>query len=100
MMTSSLSTIIGLIASHPNIAYTAVFLLALSESVPIVGLVVPGSAVIVAISALTPTGMVKLWPLLVAATAGAIVGDGLSFWIGHRYRREILKVWPLTATRG
>ena len=100
MMTSSLSTIIGLIASHPNIAYTAVFLLALSESVPIVGLVVPGSAVIVAISALTPTGMVKLWPLLVAATAGAIVGDGLSFWIGHRYRREILKVWPLTRYPG
>jgi undecaprenyl-diphosphatase len=100
MMRSSLSAITGLIASHPNFAYTAVFLLALSESIPIVGIVVPGSAVIVAISALTPTGMVTLWPLLVAATAGAIVGDGLSFWIGHRYRREILKVWPLTRYPG
>jgi membrane protein DedA with SNARE-associated domain len=26
---------------------------------------------------------------------GAIAGDGLSFWLGHRYRREILRGWPL-----
>ena len=54
--------------------------------IPIVGVVVPGSAAILAISALTPTGVVRLWPLLVAATAGAIVGDGLSFRIGHSHR--------------
>ncbi len=30
-----------------------------------------------------------------AATAGAIIGDGLSFWIGYRYHREILERWPL-----
>jgi undecaprenyl-diphosphatase len=39
---------------------------------------------------------VRLWPVLVAATTGAIVGDGLPFWVGHRYRREILKVWPFS----
>jgi membrane protein DedA with SNARE-associated domain len=37
-----------------------------------------------------------LWPLLIAATLGAIVGDGLSFWLGHRHRREILGLWPLS----
>ncbi len=95
MMTPSFSAAIALIASHPNLAYAMVFLLALSESIPIVGVIVPGSAAIVAISALTPTGAVRLWPLLVAATAGAVAGDGFSFWIGYAYRREILKVWPL-----
>ncbi len=73
MISNALSAVSALIASHPNFAYASVFLLALSESIPIVGVVVPGSAAIVAISALTPTGAVKLWPLLVAATAGAIV---------------------------
>jgi membrane protein DedA with SNARE-associated domain len=33
--------------------------------------------------------------LLVAATVGAIAGDGLSFWLGQRYHREILLGWPL-----
>jgi len=27
--------------------------------------------------------------------AGAIVGDGFSFWLGQRYHREILQAWPL-----
>ena len=33
--------------------------------------------------------------MLVAATVGAIVGDGVSFWLGQRYHREILSSWPL-----
>ena len=94
MIGTSLSAVTALIASYPIFAYVSVFLLALSECIPIVGVVVPGSAAILAISALTPTGAVRLWPLLVATTAGAIVGDGLSFWVGHSYRREILETWP------
>jgi undecaprenyl-diphosphatase len=95
MLTSFLSAVTAHIAAHPHFAYAAVFLLALSESIPIIGVVVPGSAVILAISALVPSGVVTLWPLLAAAIAGAIVGDGLSFWIGRRYHREILDLWPL-----
>jgi undecaprenyl-diphosphatase len=89
------SSVAAFAASHANLAYSMVFLLALSESIPIVGAVVPGSAVIIAISTLAPSGAVRVWPLLGAATAGAIVGDGLSFWIGRRYHREILTRWPL-----
>ncbi len=94
-MSSLFSIVIGFIASHPHFAYGVVFLLALSESIPIIGAVVPGSAVILALSALVPSGVVTLWPLLIAATAGAVIGDGLSFWLGHRYHREILGLWPL-----
>ena len=31
----------------------------------------------------------------IAAVAGAIAGDGFSFWLGHRYHRQILRGWPL-----
>jgi undecaprenyl-diphosphatase len=48
MMMSIFSALTGFIASHPHFAYTAVFLLALSESIPIIGAVVPGSVVIAA----------------------------------------------------
>ncbi|QZB01026.1 VTT domain-containing protein [Pseudomonas mandelii] len=94
-MTSLVSSIIVFLTTHPHVAYLAVFLLALSESIPIIGAVVPGTAVILAFSALVPSGVLLLWPLLVATTLGAIAGDGLSFWLGHRYHREILGFWPL-----
>jgi membrane protein DedA with SNARE-associated domain/membrane-associated phospholipid phosphatase len=95
MMTSLVSSVIEFLTAHPHVAYLAVFLLALSESVPIIGAVVPGTAVILALSALVPSGVLLLWPLLVAASLGAIAGDGFSFWLGHRYHREILGFWPL-----
>lgn len=27
--------------------------------------------------------------------SGAIVGDGVSFWLGHRYHEKIVGLWPL-----
>jgi membrane protein DedA with SNARE-associated domain len=90
-----LTALTDFIAMHPQYAYVAVFLLALSEAVPIVGTVVPGSTLIFGISALATAADLQPWMLLVAATIGAIVGDGLSFWLGRRYHRDILLQWPL-----
>lgn len=95
MLVSFFAAVTTFIADHPHIAYAVVLLLALSESIPLIGVFIPGTAAILAISALVPSGIVKLWPLIGAATAGAIIGDGLSFWAGHRYHREILLRWPL-----
>jgi membrane protein DedA with SNARE-associated domain len=77
-----------------------VFLLAFSEAVPIVGTVVPGSTLIVAISALAVDTDINPWHLLAAAVLGAIVGDGASFWLGQMCHREILGRWPLNRFPG
>lgn len=95
MIASFFTAVVAFVSAHPYLAYGAVLLLAFSESIPVVGAVVPGTAAILAISALVPSGVVTLWPLLAAAAAGAIIGDGLSFWIGHHYHREILGRWPV-----
>jgi len=76
-MLSFFSALTGTVSAHPHFAYAAVLLLALSESIPIIGAVVPGTAIIVGIAALIPNGVVGLWPLLFAACLGAILGDGL-----------------------
>jgi membrane protein DedA with SNARE-associated domain len=89
------SDIAEFMAAHPLLAHAAVFLLALSEAIPIVGAIVPGSALVVAISAIAATSEIHAWLLVVDATVGAIIGDGLSFWLGRRHRREILQRWPL-----
>jgi membrane protein DedA with SNARE-associated domain len=94
-MTSYLSSITDFIAAHPQYAAWTVFLLAFSEAIPIVGTVVPGSTLIVAISALAIEADISPWLLLVAAVAGAIAGDGASFWLGQRCHAEVLQRWPL-----
>src|ERR1700693_1555745 len=94
-MTAYLSAITDFIAMHPHYAAAAVFLLAFSEAIPIIGTVVPGSTLIVATSALAIQADISAWLLLAAATLGAIAGDGTSFWLGQRCHRQVLQRWPL-----
>lgn len=94
-MHNVISAVTSFVEAHHYWAYALVFLLATSEALPIIGAVVPASAIIVAISALVPVGAVKLAPLIVSAAAGAILGDGLSYWLGHHYHRQIVNYWPL-----
>ena len=92
-MQAFLDRIITLVGAHQLWAYAVVWLLAASEALPVVGAFVPGTAVIVAIAALVPSGAVSLWPILLAATVGAVAGDGFSFWLGHRYRDTLTTRW-------
>lgn len=71
-----------------------VFLVASAESLAVVGLIVPGAAVMVAAGAFVALGSIGFWPTLFAAVAGAIVGDGISYWIGHHYRERLRTFWP------
>ena len=94
-MTSYFTTMIDVVSAHPYYAYSAIFLATLSEAIPVVGTVVPGSTLVVAISALAAEAGANFWLMAVAATLGAIVGDCVSFWLGQRYHRKILCAWPL-----
>jgi membrane protein DedA with SNARE-associated domain len=94
-MASYFSALVDFVSAHPHYAHIAIFLLALSEAIPVVGTVVPGSTLVIAISALAASADVNPWLLLIAATAGAIAGDGFSFWLGQQYHQEILTSWPL-----
>ena len=94
-MTTFLDPLIAFVSAHPWLAYLTLFLAALLEAVPVIGALVPGSTIILALSALIPGGELKLWGVLAAAIAGALVGDGSAFWAGHRSQREVLGAWPL-----
>jgi undecaprenyl-diphosphatase len=85
---------LGWIAQHNSWTLAVVFLVALAESLAVVGLAVPGAAAMVAAGAFIALGALEFWPTLLVATAGAITGDGISFWLGHRYRDRIRSVWP------
>jgi membrane protein DedA with SNARE-associated domain len=93
---SHLQDLIGIVSAHASWAYAVIFLAALLEALPVAGSFVPGSTVIVALSALVPSGNLKLTPILAAAIAGALVGDGLAYWLGRRAGHEVLTIWPLS----
>lgn len=95
-MASFLDPWIAFVAAHPGLAYLTLFLAALLEAVPVIGALVPGSTIILALGALVPGGELRLAPVLIAAIAGAMLGDGMAFWIGHRAQRSILSSWPLS----
>jgi membrane protein DedA with SNARE-associated domain len=95
-VTSFLDPLIAFVSAHAWLAYLTLFLAALLEAVPVVGALVPGSTIILALSALVPGGELKLWGVLAAAITGAALGDGTAFWVGHRSQRDILNVWPMS----
>src|ERR1700729_2315046 len=95
-VTSFIDPLIAFVSAHAGLAYLTLFLAALLEAVPVVGSVIPGSTIIFALSALVPGGELRLEWVLLAATAGGLIGDGSAFWFGHREQRQILNAWPLS----
>jgi membrane-associated protein len=89
--------LIAFVSDHAALAYITLFLAAFLEAIPIAGSVIPGTTIILALSALIPGGELKLQWVLLAAISGAIIGDGGAFWIGHRRQREILTTWPFSS---
>jgi len=97
LVTSFIDPLVAFVSAHAWLAYLTLFLAALLEAVPIVGSVIPGSTIILALSALIPSGELRLEWVLLAAVAGAMLGDGSAFWVGHRSQREILSSRPMAS---
>ncbi|MDH5544363.1 MAG: VTT domain-containing protein [Gammaproteobacteria bacterium] len=66
----------------------------MSESLLVVGLIVPGVAAMFGIGALIGTGVMEFSSAFLWTTLGAIAGDGVSFWIGRLFSSKIEKIWP------
>ncbi|MFH1817544.1 MAG: VTT domain-containing protein [Pseudomonadota bacterium] len=88
------SALIAWIARHPEWAYATVFLAALTESLAVVGLFIPGALVMFGAGAVVAVGSLELWATLAWAAAGAVAGDAGSYWLGHHYRAELPNRWP------
>jgi membrane protein DedA with SNARE-associated domain/membrane-associated phospholipid phosphatase len=91
-----LQNLLTWISANPGWAHLGVFLVALVESLAIVGLIVPGVIMMVGAGALIATGTLEFWPVCLWAIAGAVAGDGLSYWLGRRYRDRLKILWPFT----
>lgn len=72
--------------------FLLLFLVAFTESLPVVGLIVPGSTLIVLAGFLVVAGKGSIFSLFLVATFGALLGDLLSLWFGKRFGGIILRM--------
>ncbi len=71
-----------------------VFLVCVGEAIFILGLLVPSLPILLLVGGLISTQKLDFWPIYFAATAGGVVGDAISYWIGHLFKGRIKTIWP------
>lgn len=96
-MTGWLLSVVNWAGAHPQAAGILVALIACLESLAFIGLVVPGAVLMLGAGALVGVGSLNFWSTLAWAVGGAVLGDGVSYWIGHRYRDSLKKLKWISA---
>jgi membrane protein DedA with SNARE-associated domain len=84
------------ISTHSGWAVAIMFVTAFGESFAFVSLLFPGTSLLIAAGALMAAGSLPYFPILAGAVLGAVLGDTVSFWIGHRFGGALAGVWPFT----
>jgi membrane-associated protein len=84
----------GILHLPPPLVLALVFLFPAVEASVFVGVLVPGEIGIVLGGVLANQHKLALWAVLVAAVAGAIIGDSVGYWVGKRYGESILRRLP------
>lgn len=82
--------------ANPNWAFLFTFLISFSESLAIIGSIVPGSLTMTAIGILAGSGVMRIDLTLFAAILGAIAGDGASYALGYTFRHRLVALWPFS----
>ncbi len=93
-MNELLQNLLNWIALHPTAFSTAVFFIALMESLVVLGLLIPGAALLFGAGALMATGTLPIASIMLSTIAGAIVGDFISFLLGRHYHQRLRVIWP------
>jgi membrane protein DedA with SNARE-associated domain len=73
-----------------------VFVLAFGESLAFISLVLPAWAALITIGTFISAGGLRFWPIWIAASVGAALGDWLSYWIGRKLEYAVQHIWPLS----
>ncbi|WP_438767615.1 bifunctional DedA family/phosphatase PAP2 family protein [Kushneria sp. TE3] len=81
-------------AHNPTILIVIVGAVALLESLALVGLIMPGVVMLTAAASLAGHDQISIVALLLSAFIGAVIGDGVSYWLGRTQRDRLRTWWP------
>lgn len=93
-MDAFISSIVEFVRVHQAWAAPIVFVLAFLESLAFLSLLVPATAILLAISALVGAAGVSFWPMWVAGGIGGVLGYSISYQIGDHLGERAFNIWP------
>ncbi len=98
MIESLFASILPSLEHFHLLGYWLAFFAALLETAFVVGLLLPGSTLLLMLGALSASGHLDFVDLLWFAIAGAVLGDNFNYWLGQRYGNRWVRdgVWFLT----
>ncbi|HEY4251963.1 MAG TPA: DedA family protein [Roseomonas sp.] len=73
----------GWVQAHAAWAAPATFIIAFLESFPVISILVPSTALLLAIGALIGSGLVDPVSVLLACMLGGVMGDATGFWLAR-----------------
>ena len=88
--------IVDFVRQNEAWAPPVVFALAFGESLAFISMLVPAWAALIAIGGLIGLSDIKFWPIWVAASMGAGLGDWVSYWIGLKLGKAVYRRWPFS----
>jgi len=81
-------------AQYPVLAIVIAFLAAIVEAVAVLGVLVPGTPILMAVAAAGAMAGMPMMPVIIVSIVGAVIGDFVSYWFGHRFRFRLRGMWP------
>ena len=93
---ATVDAIIAFVRDNAVWAPPIVFALAFGESLAFISLLIPAWGALVAIGALIGPSGINFWPVWLAGSLGAAIGDWLSYWIGLKLEYRVQHIWPLS----
>jgi undecaprenyl-diphosphatase len=100
MIGQFINALTSFIAAHPHWVGFTVFAATALESMAFVGSIFPGMSMVIALSGLAASLGANVWVLVLWCALGAVLGDGVSFWLGHRYGDHLKSIWPFRGRPG
>jgi len=94
MIADMINTLTSFVATYPQWIGFAVFAATALESMAFIGSFLPGMSIVLALSGIAASLGANIWILVLWCTMGAILGDGVSYWLGHKYGDHLKSMWP------
>jgi membrane protein DedA with SNARE-associated domain len=94
--TSWTQDLLAWLNANPAWGFSIVFLVAFFESLVLIGILLPGIVILFGVGTLIGLGLLDMIPIWIAASAGAVLGDTLSYALGRRFRGHLLDIWPFS----
>ncbi|GGF60596.1 cytochrome o ubiquinol oxidase [Azorhizobium oxalatiphilum] len=93
---SIVSPVLAFVEQHQQWAAPIVFALAFGESLAVLSIFIPATVLLLGIGALIEASGLSFWPIWMAASLGAILGDTVSYIIGYYFKDGVKRMWPLS----